>query len=568
MGRRSERLIALSLIFACSTALCQVYRTSFEKGNKNPDGWLPGKRGCAWVKDEAHTGKRCISVSGNGEDTTAWRSAELKFEPGEYCRMVFYHRMEQNAKSTRFSCPCGAGFAYQNVMPADRWQQAEMVFRAPQKRRRYDLMFAQYHLDGTAYFDDVSVEPVGIAYLTQGGVVLGQGEKIENGLYTFTHSRSNYTNCARVINEQNVVYHSGWFEFRRDDSYLIFKFQVGDCKQVSAKIKFKLTEFMKGTLVLDASVDKENWRELAHVSNGGDYECDIPRTLLPADRIFVRMSTDGDANFNLRRFEYTAKLDHSPPDLVGFSKWFRGHMVTVDTGPTQFVFKEGGSDLVEIQCGSRIVGKLQCAVAQFVRKGIGYKGAGVGIVEASAVKNIKVKVNEPKRCVLHVTMERVESSELARKFKAEYEFSAYAGQHWFEIRLLSITNSDSRPYELRGYLDWLQPAHLLNPKPWCFPMASAWEDGNTILGATMRRADDFTLGFRLANGMPHGDVTRQVKKTLLPGEAWTGNEPGVIVFLAQGNKPEAILRESQEILGITESPEQHASGKIVLSERK
>jgi len=261
---------------------------------------------------------------------------------------------------------------------------------------------------------------------------------------------------------------------------------------------------------------------------------------------------------------FLSKDSGTPPELVVFY----GTYAVVNNGPLKLPFTEGSRGLVAISRKGKRVGTLGSAVAQFERKGIGYKGAGVGIAEASVVKRVAVKVNEPQRCVIDVTVARTESVEMGRRFEATYEFTIYAGQEWFESKLLSVTNTDDVAYELRGHSYPLQPD--AEAKPWCFPVESVagWIGSNSILGAMVRGGGDVTLGLRLVDETPDGDLTQRLRARLAPGETWSGEGRGVIVFAGEGEEPRVMVRQSRKIREILQSPDRYVTGTILLTERK
>ena len=254
----------------------------------------------------------------------------------------------------------------------------------------------------------------------------------------------------------------------------------------------------------------------------------------------------------------------TPPELVVFY----GTYAVVNNGPLKLPFTEGSGGLVTISRKGKQAGTLGGAVAQFEREGIGYKGAGVGIAEASVVKRVAVKVNEPQRCVINVTVARTESVEMGRRFEATYEFTIYAGQEWFESKLLSVTNTDDVAYELRGHSYQLQSD--AEAKPWCFPIESVagWIGSSSILGATVADGGDVTLGLRLIDETPDGALTQRLRARLAPGETWSGKGHGVIVFAGEGEDRRVMVQQSREIREILQSPNRHVKGTILLTERK
>ena len=43
------------------------------------------------------------------------------------------------------------------------------------------------------------------------------------------------------------------------------------------------------------------------------------------------------------------------------------------------------------------------------------------------------------------------------------------------------------------------------------------------MAALLKQEEEFTLGFRVADGRCVGDITRKLTARLAPGESWTGD---------------------------------------------
>ncbi|MEW6357389.1 MAG: hypothetical protein AB1696_13750 [Planctomycetota bacterium] len=540
--------LMLSLLFLlCMTAHGQTYRTSFEEGDKTPKGWTCDPKDCNWVSYQAHTGKRSVCVVGTATTSVAWRSADVKFEPGAFYRMTFYYRVDRTGE--KGCSTTGAGFAYWDFQPTAQWEQGELIFQAPHEEYSTHLRLAHWQLPGSVYFDDVVLERIGMAYQKKDGVVLGRDEKIEKGEYHFKADlRSMYTNCFRVIDRQKLTYHSGWWEFR-DDTYLVLCFRVDGHRQQSGRIKFLIAKFLKGTGTISISKDKQTWREigrLATLTERAEHEFDLPSELFPAEEIYVRIGVEGPTSFNLNTFDYTAKLDGSPHDLVGSSRWFRGHYIVADTGALRLVFEEGWPELVQIWQGQREIGSLRFALAQFEKEGLGYKGSGIGLADSTAVKQIIVKEKTPERCVVNIVIERSESAETKRCFEATVRIEAQAGQCWLRCSLASVKNTDKAAYDVRGYCHLVQPGDAKKTTPVNFPACAGWLLDNLHLGCACVGEDVFTFSFRQKDGAPHGEVCRLLRGRLPPGEMRDAQEPAVVVWLGSGDA-KALTREGDRM---------------------
>ncbi|MFA0742203.1 MAG: hypothetical protein DFNUSKGM_002324, partial [Candidatus Fervidibacter sacchari] len=162
------RLLTLGLLLLANIAAAQnlVPNPSFELGLTNPSGWrLNGGVG-KW-ENFGRTGKRCVSVTGNGNDSNAWECTDWKPEEGKlYLVRYFVRRSPESAGGTPIT-----GFSTVNrdawdVSSDGNWHMRHFVCRTPIERdtgqgtRGTVLRFGQWHVKGTVAFDDVEVLPV------------------------------------------------------------------------------------------------------------------------------------------------------------------------------------------------------------------------------------------------------------------------------------------------------------------------------------------------------------------------------------------------------------------------
>jgi len=220
---------------------------------------------------------------------------------------------------------------------------------------------------------------------------------------------------------------------------------------------------------------------------------------------------------------------------------------TADNGVLKLSIEKSAPYFLSLFHKGRFAGRLGCAVAQFEKEGMGYKKCGVGSAYATAVKTVKVETQTDTECVVDVTLERTRSVETQRKFEATYRLTLRAGRPWFKSRLLSVKNTDSLSYELRGYY------HILQPKndsvlPRSYPQIGGWIGQTPSLGALCRDTDAFTLGFRKTDDHTDGSVTRRHAAPIQPGMAWSGNEPGLLIFAVPTDEEKEFYRAGHKIL--------------------
>jgi len=559
--------VALLAVFCgCRVLTAQpAVETSFEKGTDAPEGWKSVGGPSTWEQG-GRTGAKCVRLDGDGKCSSGWVLQPLPLEPRRTYRLSVWYRSDSKGENKSGVMVIMAGSLQKIYRHSPDWTLAEFVFRTPDSLDGTYLRFGQWHFLGTCWYDDCRIEPVSLAFEEKDGVVLDRHERIEKGAYIFEPDfLTDLTNCCRVEQGHTVQFHHDkwWFH---TNQYLIHEYRVGAHRQRSGSIRLRITyedpRIDDNRVTVEAGPDGKTWTELGSYDVLGEQSIELPQRLFPTDRVFVRMR--GQGSMQVRTYQYTAQLEGSAKDLRGRTSAFRGQCVTVDNGVLRLTLEEGGRWLVSVARQGRPVGGLACVIAQFERAGVGYKGTGVDVAEATRVKDIEIVADEPTRCVLRVTAVREESAEARRKFEATYELTVYAGRNWFESKLVSVRNTDAVPYELRGYFHLLQPT---GPGPWrpvCFPEESAWVNAQMMLGAATRQENDLTLGLRLSGIAACGDITRGLRAELAPGQVWTGAEPGVIIFTGDGVKPEDIVRQARDARDAAASPEKHADGTIVV----
>jgi len=313
-------ILLMPLLCAWSVAQpVSLTNPGFEEGaDGKPLGWtLSGGKG-GWEapgRDNGH----CISVVGEG-DNNYWRSGDLAFEPGGLYRVSVWMRA---APGTTGGCVVtGPSFANRDYSAGDKWTQQSFVFSVPDAPRNQGLLrFGQWETRGTVYFDDVGLAPVQALHKRLGGVELGAGESIEGGKYRaaprFDYEGSNYSRC---LYRNHASFNTNRWILAGDAS-VIYRHQVGDYEQTSARCNINCGWHASGTLVAEASRDAGNWTEIGRVDKVGQIEAALPEGLFPAQEVFVRLRCEGDTNLQVHGYEYTADLAGNPPDLQGQTRF-------------------------------------------------------------------------------------------------------------------------------------------------------------------------------------------------------------------------------------------------------
>jgi len=216
-------------------------------------------------------------------------------------------------------------------------------------------------------------------------------------------------------------------------------------------------------------------------------------------------------------------------------------MAYVNNGRLALWFGQSQDSMLNVVLNGRRAGSMRAALAQFEKKGTGYKKTGVGWAEANQVVNIEIDSKRSDLCVVDVTVERTESRETQRKYQATYQFRIPLNTPWFESRFLSLKNTDGIEYEVRGYWHKLQPP-VSDAEPHCHDWIAAWVSAAGGIGAMSRNGSDYTLALRSREGRPHGDITRSFVRKVGPGFEAFAKDPGLIIFVAEKGLPEDVLK--------------------------
>lgn len=567
-------LLPLVMATAAAFAGGRLYETSFEEGTDRPTGWTPPAKAEQWRwENEGHTGKRCVSLIGDSDEESAmsWVSDLIALEPNRLYCLRFWYKCEHEKKSR------GPGMGPKDVRIAfpysPEWKEGKIFWWVPTHVKNTQLEFHLYHAKAKLFLDDVSIESVAVAYLQQEGLVLSGFEKIEKGNYVFNwgFSPTTTTNICRVVERNTSNYMDQRIRFNKDHE-VILKFQLGRFDQLSGKLFAKLCYYIDGDAVFSASRDGKAWTEIGRLSDtpkieqsskSGEFQ--VPDSVYPANALFLRILSTGV--LQISGFRYEAKLGGSPPDMVGRTSFYQGHLLEVNSGPLLLRFDQSSPLLAQLRFRDKPIGSVGCRIAQFEKEGIGYKGVGIDSSDPTGVKAIEVKKKDPTECVVEVTAERAESAPATRTFEAKYRFTIYAGQAWLKSELVSVKNTDSVGYTLKGYYHSLNAASDL-VAPVCYPNSAGWIAEDSILGAVSSEPDAFTLALRKTEEGRFGDLTRRLDAVLQPGMTWEGNEPEIVLFVCPGGEPAAVHREAVRILGLVgKPPGEVAQGQIAYEEQ-
>lgn len=275
---------------------------------------------------------RGIYVIGEGEDCTYWLSDPVPFSSNGTYRIRFRARGVKAGNGTAVTGPV---FANIDIgCPKGDWREYTNVFVAPKNvgGENSRIRLGQWHSRGRIEFDDVSVVPVHAIYHSEGGMVLGEGEKVSvSGYECQLQFGGSGRNHSRVLAEHNCGFNTNRWFFG-ENSYVTYCHQIGGRTQGSGKLELTVNYHVGGALKVEASRDGSNWVEIASQSEQGQVEVDLPASLYPAEKIWIRLSAvsgkkvgakDSDpGSFQVNAYKYAASVSGTPTEVVGSTQYF------------------------------------------------------------------------------------------------------------------------------------------------------------------------------------------------------------------------------------------------------
>jgi len=308
---------------------------SFERSQERVDGWtLSGGTGrVVRAEGNAADGQVCIAVEGDGKEPNWWRTADLALEPGGlYCFGFMGRRAAEARGGTAMSGPSRVN---RDFPLGHRWEREEFIFMNPHNNPRDFVRLGQWEVGGRLDFDRVELVPVFAAHAAPAeGIELGEAESVRAGVYRFEPNLNwRGANYHRPLVTNRAGFNSNRWLFW-PGAEVIYRFAVSGSAQESASLRAAINHYTAGVLRIDASRDGQSWVAVAEFDGqkrGG--RADLPKSLLPADHVFVRLSQSGqEGGFQVDTFEYEAALRNPPPDAEGQTLFLESREASSDIG--------------------------------------------------------------------------------------------------------------------------------------------------------------------------------------------------------------------------------------------
>ncbi len=286
-----------------------LLREGFEGWGDTPPAEWSATGACAIVEG-GRLGGKCIAATGDGPTAGTWRT-NLPLEPGRTYRVTFWARAEGTGGSIT-SGPDSVNRDY--GLPA-QWERFSSVCRIPDNAGPVSpFHLGLWEVKGTCYFDDVEVTPVAAVVCDPSG--LGEGETLHGEVYEFRAPfQSEGANDARPLRSARTTYNSNrWWVY--EGSEVVYEHRLGT-GQVAASVAVTVGYHRAGSLRVEVSREGDHWTEIGRLEAVGSGEWEAPATLLPAERLLVRLSGSPGANLQIHGYGYRARLDRDMGSATG-----------------------------------------------------------------------------------------------------------------------------------------------------------------------------------------------------------------------------------------------------------
>ncbi|MFA6240253.1 MAG: glycoside hydrolase domain-containing protein [Candidatus Hydrogenedentales bacterium] len=334
----NRRWIGTFAVLAWSSAVSfaqvpQIVNPSFDEGRgTSPGGWTltPGGMG-DWKSSDPERG-RFVTVTGNGDDFICWASDKRPLAPNT----LYTVRVKAiNTDARNGTAVLRAGIANRDLgLLSPTWREYANVFLSPTESmaENSNIGIGEWHMDGTVAFDDVELCVAQPIYKQEGGIALGDGERIDGNAYKFNAPYADRcTNHSRPIASQKCYFNTNRWNFDLA-SHVMYAHEIAGRKLTQFRVSPSVSQYASGELMVSASVREGEWQEIGSFGEDGMKSFDIPAEMLPADRVWIKLTSRAKKGillapaFVVSGYAVEATLDGPPVQLEGSTRYVSADM--------------------------------------------------------------------------------------------------------------------------------------------------------------------------------------------------------------------------------------------------
>jgi len=289
----------------------------FREGNDLPTGWKSSSEPARWLDRDI------LEIEGRGQGSSYWFT-NVVLKPGV---PYLFRMVARNVGASGGCVTTGPAPVNHDYQLSEVWNEYSHVFRMPDGlTQSIPLRLGQWELSGRVQFDKVELVPVLPIHTRVGNCVLGDGETIQNGIYSFEGTFDGPgTNYHRVLERATAGFNTNRWVFSTDQE-VVYRFQLPETEFLSGKLMFDVNYATGGTILAEVSRDGQSWIEATRQDGVGAQNAELPSQLFPTSVIYVRLRKIGQpASLQVDRIEFHGKISRPLPDVRGattYAVWY------------------------------------------------------------------------------------------------------------------------------------------------------------------------------------------------------------------------------------------------------
>ena len=257
------------------------------------------------------------ALSGDG---SSWISRDVVFERGSLYALSY--DATPHGKGVLTGGTTGINMDF--TVSAGNTNEARRVFVFPAFSAKAAVRLGTWSMPAGASWRNVELSPVKPSYKTlEGGIELGAGEAVDGNVYRFKRRafgiQGPYTRPFRGrIGSAN--FNSTRWRLGPGKGYL-YEFSLEGRSFETFEVSVAAVHYTTGSVTVAVSRDGEKWHDVAKVASRNESAGIAPGELLPAKRMFVRVTGDTVCGLQAGFPSVVARIDGRPFRAAGFTRY-------------------------------------------------------------------------------------------------------------------------------------------------------------------------------------------------------------------------------------------------------